>query len=62
MGGGTRKDLGKIDSIFVESTRAQFDYNGVGINNFKLGRQITYKINDVIDWLINNVKLVNFDY
>lgn len=58
----TRKGLSKLTGGFLPvGTQAQFDSKGIGIRHAKLGRQVVYKIDDVIEWLKKNTTLVNFD-
>lgn len=59
----TRKDLKKITGgLICGKTIALLDQKGKGIQNRQiLGKQVIYKIDDLINWLKNNTTLVNFE-
>lgn len=57
-----RKDIERITGgILNPHTLAQLDSQGAGIPSYKIGRNITYKIDDVISWLEKNSELINFE-
>ncbi|MBQ3565180.1 MAG: hypothetical protein IJA14_03450 [Alphaproteobacteria bacterium] len=59
----TRKELQKLTGGLISSrTIANLDSSGVGIKNRTvIGSKVVYKIDDVIEWLQANTKLINFD-
>lgn len=59
----TRKELKKLTGgLMCGRTMAILDQTGKGIKNREIiGRKTVYHIDDVIDWLKNNVKFVNFE-
>ena len=58
-----RKDISKITGgILSPSTMNQRDSLGIGIKNREvIGRKVAYKIDDVIQWLEENVELIGFE-
>ena len=59
----TRNDLKKITGgLICGRTMALLDQSGNGVKNRQIiGRKVVYLIDDLIDWLKNNVEFVNFD-
>lgn len=59
----TRSELKKITGgLICGRTMALLDQSGNGVRERQIiGRKVVYLIDDLIDWLKNNVELVNFD-
>ena len=59
----TRKELKKLTGgLICGRTMAILDQTGKGIENRKkIGNRTIYHIDDVINWLKNNAKFVNFE-